>query len=190
MTHLYVIGIEPDGPIKVGVSRNVAKILRTFQDNSHLPLKLIRKWKVNGSNIFKIEAIAHEKLIKDRLRGEWFGCNSDKAVSEIEELLEETRFGKELGSYKTKPRRAENELAWGRQIGARKAAEIRLKDSKKAIDKIKDRWPLPSKEWPTKLLLAEADRSLNTVKSRLGSRIIAQANHRAKMKRKANAKAA
>ena len=69
------------------------------------------------------------------------------------------------------------------KIGANIGAEQKKAATKEAIDKIKDRWPLPSKEWSTAALLAEADLSFNTVKSRLGSRIIAQANHRAKVKR-------
>lgn len=74
------------------------------------------------------------------------------------------------------------------KIGAKVSADQKKKETMLAIDKIRDRWPLPSKEWPTKVLLAEADRSLNTVKSVLGPRPIAQYNYQAKIKRKANAK--
>lgn len=75
------------------------------------------------------------------------------------------------------------------KVGADIAAANRKVATKDAIDKIRDRWPLNSKTWPTDVLLAEADRSLNTVKSFLGSRIVAQANHRAKLKRKERADA-
>jgi len=73
-------------------------------------------------------------------------------------------------------------------VGARISADVRRKKSQAGIDLIKDRWPLPSSEWRTADLLKEADLSLNTAKSILGKRPIAQYNYQAKLKRKANAK--
>lgn len=64
------------------------------------------------------------------------------------------------------------------------SAERKKAETKEAIELIRDRWPLPSKEWPTSVLLDEADISLNTAKAHLGKRPIAQYNHEAKMKRK------
>lgn len=71
------------------------------------------------------------------------------------------------------------------KIGGKMSADIKKAKSDEAAAKIKDRWPLPSKEWPTKVLLKEANVSLNTVKSLLGKRPIAQYNFQAKMKRAA-----
>jgi hypothetical protein len=47
---------------------------------------------------------------------------------------------------------------------------------KEAIENIRDRWALPSKQWTTKVLLTEAGRDFKTVKSNLGVRCIAQYN--------------
>ena len=58
-----------------------------------------------------------------------------------------------------------------------------------AAKAIKDRWKLPSNEWPTKVLLNEVDISLNTAKKFLGNRPLAQANYRAVLKRKATSAA-
>lgn len=69
--------------------------------------------------------------------------------------------------------------------GGEKSAALKKAETKAGIELISDRWPLPSKEWPTEVLLKEAGKSLNTVKSILGSRPIAQYNYQAKMKRKA-----
>ena len=69
-------------------------------------------------------------------------------------------------------------------IGGRRSAESRKAKVKAGCDKIKDRWPLPSGTWPTRILLAEADCSLNSAKSILGNRPIAQRNFRAEQKRK------
>jgi hypothetical protein len=69
-------------------------------------------------------------------------------------------------------------------VGARRSAENRKARIKMAVDKIRERWGMASNIWPTKILLEEADISLNSVKSILGSRIVAQANRRAALKRK------
>lgn len=72
--------------------------------------------------------------------------------------------------------------------GGKISADKKKSRTKAAIDLIRDRWPMPSKEHPTRALLAEADISLNTAKAHLGKRPIAQYNYQAKLKRKANAK--
>lgn len=75
------------------------------------------------------------------------------------------------------------------KIGANISADRKKVATKAAIDKIKDRWGTPSHIWPTKMLLEEAGRSLNTVKSMLGPRPVAQRNYDAKIKRKERADA-
>lgn len=74
------------------------------------------------------------------------------------------------------------------KIGARISADRKKASTKECIAKIRDRWPSPSKEWSTKALLKEAGLSLNTVKANLGSRLIAQHNERARVKRRATLK--
>lgn len=69
-------------------------------------------------------------------------------------------------------------------IGGRISAEKRKADSKTGVEKIRDRWGMPSRTWPTRVLLDEADLSLNTVKAHLGSRIVAQHNYQGAQKRK------
>ena len=66
------------------------------------------------------------------------------------------------------------------KIGARRSADKKKAISAEGVAKIKDKWPLPSKEHPTAQLLAIAELSLNTVKSILGPRPIAQHNYRIK----------
>ena len=66
------------------------------------------------------------------------------------------------------------------KIGARMSADRKKSISAEGVAKIKDKWPLPSKEYPTAQLLAVAELSLNTVKSILGPRPIAQHNYRMK----------
>lgn len=70
------------------------------------------------------------------------------------------------------------------KIGGRISADNRKKKTLKAIERIKEFWPLSSDTYPTKDLLEDAGISLNTAKKHLGSRIVAQHNHRAAEKRK------
>lgn len=70
------------------------------------------------------------------------------------------------------------------KIGGRISAELRRKQSLEAAEKIRDRWPLPSKTWRTSMLLTEAGFTYNTAITILGPRPIAQYNYQAKLKRK------
>lgn len=89
------------------------------------------------------------------------------------------------GSAATKAWKAARKKDSGKH-GGRLSAERKKAETKAAIALIADRWPLPSKEYPTAALLTEADISLNTAKAHLGKRPIAQYNHQAKLARKAN----
>lgn len=118
-------------------------------------------------------------------------------------------FLKNANSRETQIRDIEHQVVWGPGIAITKfmkawraarvedsgkhggliSATAKKAASKQCADLIRDRWPLPSNEWPTKVLLKEAGISLNTAKRLLGRRPIEQANYQAKMKRK-EAKAA
>jgi hypothetical protein len=69
-------------------------------------------------------------------------------------------------------------------VGSRISSANRRAKVQDACRKIKERWRLPSKIWPTTILLEEADISLNSVKSVLGSRLIAQKNYQTMLRRK------
>lgn len=70
------------------------------------------------------------------------------------------------------------------KIGARISADKKKAKGKEGADKIANRWPMPSDEYPTATLLKEAGISLNTAKAHLGKRPIAQYNYQATQKRK------
>lgn len=73
------------------------------------------------------------------------------------------------------------------KIGGRISAENRQKKSADGVAKIKDRWGMDSKTWPTRVLLKEADISYNTAKTLLPPRPIAQHNYAGKNKRQIKA---
>lgn len=62
----------------------------------------------------------------------------------------------------------------GAGAGAAISARKRRESTDDAVKRIADRWPLPSREYPTSDLLAEAGLSMNTVIDRLGRRPLAQ----------------
>lgn len=74
------------------------------------------------------------------------------------------------------------------KVGGQISADKRKAKSAAGAKLIEARWGMPSKTWPTHVLLKEADMSYNTAKTILGKRPIAQYNYQAKMKRKANKK--
>lgn len=68
--------------------------------------------------------------------------------------------------------------------GGAVSAKVRGDRVSAGVEKIKDRWPLPSSEWSTAALLAEAGVSRNGANARLGGREKAQARYQAAIKRK------
>jgi hypothetical protein len=69
------------------------------------------------------------------------------------------------------------------KIGAQASAKSKKEITARGIAKIKDRWHLPSDEWPTNALLDEAGISYKTAKTMLPPRPVAQYNWNAKHKR-------
>lgn len=71
--------------------------------------------------------------------------------------------------------------------GGQASATKRKADTKAKFEIIRERWPLPSKQWPTAALLDESGiRSRNTINALLGhNRETAQARYQAALKRKA-----
>lgn len=72
------------------------------------------------------------------------------------------------------------------KIGGQISADNRKAKSAIGAKLIEGRWGMPSRDWPTKVLLKEADISYNTAKTILPPRPIAQYNYKTKMKRKHN----
>ena len=112
---------------------------------------------------------------KEENQGFYFTKKSD-----IEHIVNEWRLARNRGAAK---------------IGGRISADLREKEHRAACAVIAERWPLPNDEWRTPDLLKEAGKSIkkkkisyNTAIKYLGKRPIAQYNHQAKLKRKANAK--
>jgi hypothetical protein len=143
-------------------------------------LKILKQWGTDFA--FEVERIVHYELRDHRLSGEWFNCSLDAAVHEIQKVMAKTRRGRDLSCYREKKNLVKS-------IAAQKAGNASGKKAKaksaKGVAKIMARWSLPHGEWPTQILLDEADVSLNTAKLHLGPRPIAQYKHQTMLKRKA-----
>lgn len=81
--------------------------------------------------------------------------------------------------------RAKSRLEGSARRGARISGAKRRAAADEAVEKIRDRWGLPSSEVSTAELLREAGVSRNTVNARLGGRETAQRRYAAAQKRKA-----
>ena len=179
---VYLIGSNTGQPVKIGVATDVNNRLMNIQTNHPFKLSVLKKWPTSCAH--QVEVIVHYELREYRLNGEWFGCPKEIAIKVIDGVFKKTNSGKNFSVYKD-----ENRLM--KSVAAQKAGNAYGKKAKArtkaAVDLIKDRWKQPSDIWPTKILLEEAHISLNSVKSVLGSRKIAQINYRAVQKRKAAA---
>lgn len=65
---IYFVGQQPDGPVKVGYSKNPFDRMASLQTGNPRPLALI--WVVEGD--LGTERMIHEALAEHRLGGEWF----------------------------------------------------------------------------------------------------------------------
>jgi activator of HSP90 ATPase len=82
--------------------------------------------------------------------------------------------------------RTKSRLEGAAKRGGEASATIRKAKSLEGAKRIWDRWKLPSDEWPTKVLLAEAEITRNTMNAHYGcTREVAQARYQAALKRKA-----
>jgi hypothetical protein len=78
-TILYVIQRGADGPIKVGISKNVESRLSDLQTGNAERLRLLRIYEMRD-----VEAMVIAKLEKRRLEGEWLPA---ECVEDIDRIL-------------------------------------------------------------------------------------------------------
>ena len=80
---VYILSNSENGFLKVGVSNNVEKRIKQLQTGSWATLSMEYKSMV-CSNSFNIETAVHQKLVDQRVRGEWFDVDLETAMSLIE----------------------------------------------------------------------------------------------------------
>lgn len=77
---VYFIGGE-DGPVKIGFTNELPSRLRSLQNSSPVPVRLLAA--VHGDRTR--EAEYHRKFAADRLHGEWF-ARSEAIIGELVEI--------------------------------------------------------------------------------------------------------
>lgn len=87
MSKLYVIGWDPAGPVKVGISQSPEKRLDALQTACPYKLQLLAVGSPTRSGQFRgftspwLERRIHRLHAPARLEGEWFSCSVDEVLS-------------------------------------------------------------------------------------------------------------
>lgn len=84
---IYIMQSE-NGEIKIGVSKNVEQRKRSIENNRMISVTRFYKTKP-CSNAFDIEKLMHERFKDFRIRGEWFSCDMESAISVLDRVFEE-----------------------------------------------------------------------------------------------------
>lgn len=90
---LYLIQNEEAGIIKIGVTQNIVKRIKLFQNISGMKLILLKSYIIK--NAFNIEKLFHYQFYKKRTYGEWFRLNDadlqsiDLFISSLEKISED-----------------------------------------------------------------------------------------------------
>lgn len=92
-SHIYIIGADPSGPVKIGISSNPSKRCRQLQSGCPLSLAVFKSWVIPESALVDactIESNVHQKLRSDSVWGEWFSVSFDAAERAIVEECRRT----------------------------------------------------------------------------------------------------
>ncbi len=123
----------------------------------------------------------------------WDGADFDQAMAALADrraILRDLSAGQDFGpddiaaareAFRAGRQRAKHEAL--QRAGVMVSAAKRRAEKDAGIERIRERWGMPSEVWPTAVLLAEAGASRNTVNDRLGTREEAQRKYQIKLKR-------
>jgi predicted GIY-YIG superfamily endonuclease len=91
---IYVIG--PDNPpLKIGITNNCERRLRSLQTGHCEKLKIYHQEPVDRNLAKTFESIVHHNLKLKRTHGEWFNITVEQAINEIKFVL--IRYSDEIG---------------------------------------------------------------------------------------------
>lgn len=94
--YVYIIGPEfINNSIKIGISNNPQKRLKTFQTAQNTKLKIWNLFEVDSKkHAVNIEKTAHIRLQKWKQEGEWFDVSPEMAYSIIDEIVNPEKYKK------------------------------------------------------------------------------------------------
>jgi hypothetical protein len=97
MFHVYIIGPISSYPVKIGVAMKPTKRLLGVQTGCWEELVIHGLYSANcRGNAYRLEKLAHKRLDKRRMIGEWFNVFVDDAVSVLDEICTETMLALKL----------------------------------------------------------------------------------------------
>jgi hypothetical protein len=95
--HVYIIGPTGSYPVKIGCAEKPTKRLLGIQTSCWEELMIHGLYKADTkSNAYRLEKLAHKRLDKRRMMGEWFNVFVEDAVSVLDEICKETRLALKL----------------------------------------------------------------------------------------------
>jgi len=101
---LYVVQRGDDGPIKVGISRNLKGRIKSLQTGSAEKLKILRVYKMAD-----VERAVHAELEKNsRLEGEWFPADLLSLVDRFFNVATEVVFQRSQKQYEARTAKVEH----------------------------------------------------------------------------------
>ena len=84
--HLYIMGCNETGLVKIGIANDVTKRRRTLERAGGVHIRVIKTYGPYHQ-ASALEASIHKMLDKCRMNGEWFKCTADEAVKAAEEAI-------------------------------------------------------------------------------------------------------
>ena len=83
---LYCIAESASGPVKIGISANIARRLPALQTGNPRPLHVYASMKL--SNAREVEQMAHKFLADRQLVGEWFNVPVADAMGAVDLIVQ------------------------------------------------------------------------------------------------------
>ena len=80
----FIYAISDGENIKIGYSKNPSKRLKQLQTGCVKPLSLIHTIEVDDNKVKIVETLIHNNLSANKLSGEWYNIDNEKAIYELD----------------------------------------------------------------------------------------------------------
>lgn len=80
---IYVIAESPEGPTKIGFSKDPARRVRQLQTGHARPLSVFHTEEIDDTMVRLMETAIHSVNRHRRLSGEWYDLTVDDAIAEV-----------------------------------------------------------------------------------------------------------
>jgi hypothetical protein len=84
---LYIMTEGPDGPVKIGRSKNPWARIHDLQIGNPRPISVAATWRMTRNDAIEAERMLHEELDMVQLEGEWFNFDVQTIVDMVPNFL-------------------------------------------------------------------------------------------------------